>query len=392
MKLYQLSIRYLRYNILSFLLNVSLITLGVAIIVIVTTLQNSSDQQLKKNLKGIDLVIGAKGSPLQLTLSNVYHIDHPTGNIKISELEKIEKHPSVKQSIRLAYGDTYKGFRILGTSQAYINHYGGQLSMGKQFTKAMEVVLGNKVATTLGLTVGDHFHGLHGEIEQHGHVHEGHSYQIVGVLQPSHTVIDQLIITPIASVWEVHGEEDSQANTEVTAALLSFKGGAGLVTIPKLINKFTPSLQTSNPALQIQMLSQKLSAGYLLMQYIAIIIGVVSLLSILISMFNAMKDRNTDIAIYRSLGARPFQILQIIGVEILMTLITGILLGYLSGKIISVILSNTILSNYYLNPSWSIDSRTLLFVLGILVAGLLSGIIPALKVYKINISKTLSHA
>lgn len=373
-------------------MNVVLIVLAISIVFCINSLQKSANEQMRKNLKGIDMVIGAKGSPLQLALSNVFHIDKPTGNIEISELEKIEKHPLIKNSIRLAYGDSYKGFRILGTNQEYLDLYQSKLQSGHFFKSSMEVVIGSNVAKTLNFEVGDHFHGLHGDDEDHGHVHEGHSYHIEGVLAPSNSVIDNLIITPINSVWDVHAEENSNTKKEVTSALLQFEGDGAYFDIPELVNKFTPSLQTANPAYEMTLLREKMGAGYKMFHYIGLTIGFVAILSIFISLLNALKERKTDLALLRTLGASKFQLIIILYIEIFITIFTGMISGYLIGKLGAKLLSISLLKQYFLAPNWSISTNEVYFLLFILVVGLISGIIPAIKCYKVNISKTLSYA
>ena len=388
----QISLSYIKRNKGMFIMNVLLIILSISIVFSVNSIQNVANNQMRKNLKGIDMVIGAKGSPLQLTLSNVFHIDNPTGNIAISELEKIERHPLIKKSIRLAYGDSYKGFRILGTSKEFIELYNARLQSGKLFESSLEVVIGANVARTLNFEVGDHFHGLHGDDEEHGHVHEGHSYHVEGVLAQSNCVIDNLIITPISSVWDVHGEENNAANTEVTASLLQFKGDAALIDIPNIVNKVTPSLQTANPAYETTLLNEKLGAGYQIIHYIGLIIGFVAILSIFISLLNALKDRKIDLALLRTLGASKLQLIIILYIEIFITLFTGIISGFLIGKLGAKALSITVLDKYHLHPSWSINVSEFYFLGFILLIGIISGIIPAIRCYKINISKTLSYA
>lgn len=392
MNLLQLPLSYTKRNKGTFIMNVLLIVLAISIVFCINSLQKSTNEQMRKNLKGIDMVIGAKGSPLQLALSNVFHIDNPTGNIAISELEKIEKHPLIKKSIRLAYGDSYKGFRILGTTTEYVALYNAKLQSGKLFESSMEAVIGSNVAKALDFEVGDHFHGLHGDDEEHGHVHEGHSYNIEGVLAPTNSVIDNLIITPISSVWSVHTEENKEADKEVTAALLQFEGDVAYFDIPELVNKFTPSLQTANPAYETTMLREKMGAGYRIIHYVGLAIGFVAILSILISLLNAMRDRKIDLALLRTLGASKVQLIIILYIEIFITLITGLISGYLIGKIGAILLSISLLKQYYLNPTWGISTEEIYFLSFILIVGLISGIIPAIKCYKVNISKTLSYA
>ena len=114
-------------------LTLLLLSFGVGIISMMLLLENQLSDKFDKNIKNIDFVLGAKGSPLQLILANVYHIDAPTGNIKVSEAQKIIKNPTVKEAIPLAYGDNYEGWRIVGTTPRYAEFYEVKLKISSNF-------------------------------------------------------------------------------------------------------------------------------------------------------------------------------------------------------------------------------------------------------------------
>ncbi|MEO0340775.1 MAG: ABC transporter permease, partial [Bacteroidota bacterium] len=145
------------YKPLNTALCVSLLLFGVGIISLLLLIQHQLEQKFDRDLKDIDLVMGAKGSPLQLVLSSVYHLDAPTGNIQFAEARKIMEAPMVQEAIPLAYGDSYRGFRILGTTEAYLNKYDAQLQEGRLFKVAMEATIGMDIAQKTGLKVGDTF-------------------------------------------------------------------------------------------------------------------------------------------------------------------------------------------------------------------------------------------
>ncbi|MEO0778282.1 MAG: FtsX-like permease family protein [Bacteroidota bacterium] len=193
------------YRPLNTALCVSLLLFGVGIISTLLVVQHQIEQKFERDLEGIDLVIGAKGSPLQLVLSAVYHLDAPTGNIKLSEARKIMDNPLVAQAIPLAYGDSYRGYRIVGSTPDYLIKYRAQFAEGRPFKRAMEAVIGANVAEKTGLRKGATFLGTHGEVAQ-GHVHDDHPYTVVGVLEKTNTVLDRLVLTNIESVWQVHDD------------------------------------------------------------------------------------------------------------------------------------------------------------------------------------------
>src|SRR5688500_17590850 len=153
---------YLKAKPLNTALNVILLALGIAVITILLLFNNQLQDKITQNSKGIDLVVGAKGSPLQLILCNIFHIDFPTGNINLKEAEKISKSRLIKNAIPLALGDSYQAYRIIGTTQGYPELYKAELAEGEWWSKEMEVTLGANVAEVLKFTVGEKFESTHG--------------------------------------------------------------------------------------------------------------------------------------------------------------------------------------------------------------------------------------
>lgn len=198
---------------MSTLLSIVLFAIGVAVISLVIKTEYYLENSYRKNLAGIDLVVGAKGSPLQLILSSVLHIDSPTGNIPLDEVHKIEKNPLVKKTIPVALGDNYKGFRIVGTIPAYAELYDAQMLQGKIFEKPLEAVVGANVAKKAGLKPGDTFAGVHGLMHE-GHSHDEFKYRVTGILKPTGSVIDNLVLTPVESVWMVHSAHHHDGDEE----------------------------------------------------------------------------------------------------------------------------------------------------------------------------------
>lgn len=180
-----------------------MLSFGVAIMTLLLLIQHQLEDNFQRNLKNIDLVVGAKGSPLQLVLSSVYHLDSPTGNIKYAEARKIMENPTVKKAIPLAYGDSYRGYRILGTIADYVDNYEGKIKEGRLFQKNLEATIGAEIASKMGLKIGDQFFGTHGDVKN-GHAHEDHPYKVVGILERNNSVLDRIILCNLESVWEVH--------------------------------------------------------------------------------------------------------------------------------------------------------------------------------------------
>lgn len=187
----------------STLISLLLFAIGVSIISLLLMADRQMKLSVERNLAGIDLVVGAKGSPLQLILSSVLHADYPTGNIPLSQAEALARHPLVEKSVPLALGDSYRGFRIVGTTIDYPQMYNVSLQRGEWYSHVLEATIGWQVARLTGLDLGSRFYGVHG-FQETGHAHPEFVYTVTGVMEPAGNVIDYLILTPVESVWKVH--------------------------------------------------------------------------------------------------------------------------------------------------------------------------------------------
>ena len=215
MNTFQLSWKNLRYKPLSTLLILVLFSLGVGLISLLLLVENQLRENFEKNLAGVNLVIGAKGSPLQLILSSMYHIDAPTGNITLKEVRPFlnPKHPFIDQAIPISLGDNHKGYRLVGTSQDILKLYKAQVASGKVWERNFEVNIGANVAKELNMKIGDEFKSSHGFVDEVDMKHDhAQAFKVVGILAPTGSVIDQLLLTTTQSFWLVHehGEEEHQ--------------------------------------------------------------------------------------------------------------------------------------------------------------------------------------
>ena len=204
---------YIFYSIKSRSLNRSLSVLltsfGIVIALLLSQFSNHIKNRLDLDGKGIDIVVGAKGSPLQLVLSSIYHIDIPNGNIPYKSALEISKNPLIEKAIPLALGDNWKGYRIVGTSYDYLKHFDVKIDQGRLWNDEFEMVAGADIDVKINQKIS----GSHGLIDGGG-VHDEHTYKIVGSLKRSGTVVDRLLLTSVNSVLEIHGLEDIDHDTE----------------------------------------------------------------------------------------------------------------------------------------------------------------------------------
>ncbi len=194
--------------------NVLLMTLGTASIVLLLLAGSQLTDRMSRDAQNIDLVLGAKGSPVQLILSAVYHADVPPGNIPLVAAEYWANDPRIARAVPLSLGDSYRSFRIVGTSAEILDVYGAELESGRPWSRTMEAVVGSTVAEAASLGVGSRIAGAHG-LGDGGHIHDYSPYRIVGVLAPTGSVVDRLILTSLDSVWDLHsGQHDHSHDGE----------------------------------------------------------------------------------------------------------------------------------------------------------------------------------
>lgn len=183
---------------------------GICLLCAVFLFSQTVSSGFVRNAQGIDIIVGTKGSPLQLVLSSVYHADIPAGNIQEQDLAAIKAMRQVRQAIPLALGDSYKGFRMVGSSPDYLDLYKAEFSTGKVFASPFETVAGASV----GLEVGDKVSVTHGFSADSNDVHGNNLYKITGVLKPTGTVLDKLLVTPVESVQQLHAGHDHHEKVE----------------------------------------------------------------------------------------------------------------------------------------------------------------------------------
>jgi putative ABC transport system permease protein len=398
--IFKLSVKNIFNKPLSSSISLALLILGVGIISLLLQLNTLIKDQMDNNLRGIDMVVGAKGSPLQLILSSVYHIDSPTGNISLEEAENISKNRMVGSSIKILYGDNYKGFRIVGAEKKFIELYKGVIKEGKDWNNPYEVLVGSKVYEKLNINLGDELISSHG-LRETGQSHDEGTFKVVGLLEPSNSVIDQLIITSPQSVWDIHDthnhedgdeHEHEHDDREITAMLIKFKSPMNIIQFPRQINENT-NLQAAVPSYEISRLFKLFGFGIETLSYLAYLIIIVSGFSLFINLFNSMRERKYEMALIRTLGASRFQLSTMIIFESLVLTISGFVLGLLFSRFgvmfVSSLMEESI--NYNLNSFKILNEEYWLLGLCILI-GVVSSLIPAIQVYKMNISKILADA
>ena len=418
----------------STILAVLLTTFGISISIILVQFENHIKNRLNNDGKKIDIVVGAKGSPLQIVLSSIYHIDLPTGNIPFSSLKTISQDPLVEKVIPLALGDNWKNNRIVGTTHEYIEHYGAKLDKGRNWQKVFEVVAGSSVKINLN----QKFSGSHGLVDSND-VHDHGEYKVVGILKPTGTVLDRLLLTSVKSVLQIHGQDikDNEQHNhehehdkhehekhehqldenkhktdnhdhhsehmddyisnnqgfiepEITSLLITTKSPIANINLPRSINKES-QLQAANPAFEITRLSTMLGLGSKSFKLLSIIIMLIAVLSIFTGLASNFENRLRDLAILRAIGYSKARVFKIISLEGVIIVIFGIIIGLCSSFLVFNFLVDMIapLNNSNAKFKFSFDMVIIIFL--VLLAGLCASFFPAYKGSKVSVAKQLTQ-
>ena len=373
-------------------LSTILLAFGVGMVSLMMLSEKQIKYQFERNIKDIDLVLGAKGSPLQLILANVYHIDAPTGNIDLDAANEVVKHPYVESGIPLAYGDNYMGYRIVGTEHSYPQHYQAELADGSMWEETYEVTDGATAAEKLGLGIGDGFYSAHG-LTDGTDVHENVEFFVVGILKHTSSVIDQLLLTNIESIWGVHGdhtEHSEKKPKEITAVLLKKRNPMAVLTLPNLLKE--TNMQVALPAIEINRLNNQFGIGTKAISAIALLIMVLSFASIFISVFENMQTRKYELALMRTMGGSPGTLVKLILLEGGLLSICGVLCGLIISRVGLFTLATLVADQFKYDIS---EMAILPSEIGLICCatfvGLLAAILPAVKTLRMDISETLSN-
>jgi putative ABC transport system permease protein len=378
------------------LLNLALLTLGLAAVSFVILVSRQIEDGLQRDVQGIDLVVGAKGSPLQLMLAGVYHLDVPTGNIPWSALAAMRAQPLVVEVIPMSLGDSVQGFRIVGTEAAYLAHYGAEIvpGQGRLWQKPLEAVLGVDVARQTGLGLGQHFAGSHG-LGAGGAEHEDAPYTVVGLLPRTGTVLDRLALTGLESVWAVHeahhhGDEHADHDDrEVTLLLLKYRSPLAAVSLPRYVQTQTP-WQAASPAVELMRLGRLIGVGTEVMRGFSLALLGVAALSVLVGLIHAVRERLPDLAMLRMLGASPRRVAALVLAEAQLLVGMGLVLGLGLAQGLTALLGFWLAQNRSLSVMAGVWPPELLWLIpGASLVALMAAALPARMAYRLDVTVLL---
>lgn len=443
----KLALAFLRDRPLVTALNILLLALATALLAFLLLVTTQLADRLEGNSRNIDLVVGATGSPLQLVLSSIHHVDSPTGNIPFDRLELIRNDPFVARAVPLALGDSFRGFRIVGTDPSFLDLYQARIADGRGVEAHHDAVIGATVARRTGLSIGQRFFGTHGLGDDDGHVHEEVPYVVTGILAPTGNVVDRLILTSVEAVWDAHGiahdhdhdhgtgehrhddghghdHEDhkhhhrghdhgaertprvarvsaeapaglpvqTELGQEITSILVTYSNAAAAVRLPSMINRGT-DMQAAVPAVETARLLTIVGVSVEAVRWLGLVIAIVGGLAIFVAIRAAAEAREGDLALMRVMGATRGQVSGTILLEGALQAAAGATLGLLLAHLLVWLAAatNRTLGDVGLDPLAVHPGEGLIW-LAVVGIGALAALIPALRVSRQDLAPVLARA
>ncbi len=363
-------------------------------------------------ISGTDLIVGARSGDLQLLLYAVFRIGNATNNMTFASYEDIATDPAVDWIVPVSLGDSHRGFRVMGTSSAYFEHYRYRrdrpltFADGKPFDDLFDAVLGADVADALGYRLGDQIVVAHGLGEISFAEHDDKPFVVAGILEKTGTPVDRTVHVSLEAIEAIHVDWQSGAQipgqavsaddvrkmdltpNAVTAAFVGLKSKLSTFKLQRAINEYAEEpLSAILPGAALQELWGLIGTAETALGAVSIMVVVTALLGMVTMVLATLNERRREMAILRSVGARPRTVLGLLVAEAgllgLLGAILGVVLLYLALVIIRPLVDAEF--GLYLEIGW-LTPREQLSLLAIVVAGLVAGLLPALRAYRLSLA------
>ena len=401
---------------LTSLLCVASITLSVALLLGVERIKNGARDGFTNTISQTDLIVGAKGGPLQLVLYTVFRIGSPTNNIRFSSYTKIKSLPEVDWTIPISLGDAYRGYRVVGTDENFFKHYRYRRNQkievlnGKIPVGIFDVVLGYEVAQKFQHKTSDSIILSHGISEKSFMDHSVTPFKVVGILNPTATPIDRSIFITLEGMEAMHigwdkgvpgknstvtPENLKKENIhigQITSFLLKTKNRIQTLKLQRKIDSFPEDpLMAVIPGLALHQLWKTLSYIENILYLISLCVLAVGLISVIVSLYTSLNERRREIAIFRALGAGAGKVVSLLLVESSLIVLVGTLIGTALLYLCLFMVRPYLESNFSLYlPNQFLSSTELIYLGSILLGGITAGFIPAIKAYRNSLQDGLT--
>jgi putative ABC transport system permease protein len=417
MPILRLALRSLWNRRTTALLTVFAIAVSVSLLLGVQKLRTAAQEGFANTVSGVDLIVGARSGPLNLLLYSVFRIGDATANVGWESYQRIARHPDVAWTIPLSLGDSHRGFRVLGTTPEYFEHYrfAGdrriEFSAGKPFADLYDTVVGADVAEALGYRLGDSVviaHGIGAVSFAH---HEDNPFRVAGVLARTGTPIDRTVHVRLEAITAIHldwgsgmqaprgariGAEDARARDltpeSITAFMIGMRSKVMTFTMQRAINQYRQEpLQAIIPGLALKQLWDLVGIADRALMIVAAFVVLAGLLGMLTAILTSLNERRREMAILRSVGAGPRHVFTLLVLEAGLLAAAGVLFGVLFTWLGLAAAQPLLESRFGIFFDLGGLTRYDLAILGAIVAaGLTMGFLPAWRAYRNTLSDGLT--
>ncbi len=387
----------------------TLASIGVAIFVLLGMehIRTQARDSFASTVSGVDLIVGAKTGSLNLLLYSVFRLGSPTDNISWESYQAIAADDNVAWTIPISLGDSHNGYRVLGTTPAYFEHfsYGKKRKLmfvhGGEFKNTFDVVLGSEVARILEYSLGKEIILAHGIVSTSFSSHDKKPFHVVGILAPTGTPVDQTIHVQLQGIEAMHAgwqqelgapatdsglpppQLDELVPESITAFMLGLNSRLATFSVQRQINGFAAEpLLAILPGVALSELWQMVGMFENVLRLVSVLVLVAAVLGLGAVLLASVRERNHEIHLLRVLGAPPYYLFFLIELEAVLISLSGMLLGVICLYLCLIFVEDALFANFGLNLNPSVFTKEgFLIMLLVLTAALVAAAIPSMKVY-----------
>ena len=394
------------------LLTMVTIAVSVALMLGVEKVRLHARQSFANTVSGTDLIVGARSGSIQLLLYSVFRIGNATNNISWDSYQEIATLPGVSWVIPISLGDSHKGYRVVGTTSDYFEHFryanGRQLefSKGRPFADTFEAVLGAEVARQLGYKNGENLIVSHG-IGDDGLLedHDDKPFTISGILAPTGTPVDRSVHVSLAGIEAIHinwnkvetdptlaRRSDDLEPRAITAFMLGLDNRLQAFALQRKINEFTGEpLLAIFPGVALQELWGLMRVAEQALRIVAILVAAAAMAGLLAVSLAGLNERRREMAILRSVGASYRHVMGLLVFESTLLTALGIGLGVVLQNLVLLLLQPWLIDQFGLYLPLGLPGIREWTLLGLLqLAGVAVGLLPAWRGYRNSLADGLS--
>jgi putative ABC transport system permease protein len=377
-------------------LTVFAIAVSVMLLVGVETVRNGARESFARTISGTDLIVGARSGPINLLLYSVFRIGDATTNVSWQSFELVSRHPDVAWTIPISLGDSHRGYRVMGTNGDYALHYryGNRQALafaaGKNFEGAHDAVIGSEVARQLGYRIGDEITIAHGIGEVSFAEHGDHPFRIAGILEPTGTPVDRTVHVSLDAIAGIHKLGPGPAG--ITAFLVGMRTKDSLLQMQRALNEYRAEPLTAViPGVALQQLWQIIGVADRALFLVAAFVVLAGLIGMLTSILASLRERRREMAILRSVGARPMHVFTLLMLEAGLLALAGVVLGIAAAHAALAATTRLLASRFGLFLETGGPGVYDLLLAGAVVgAAVLAGLVPAWLAYRNSLADGLT--